>query len=75
MERVDNTLILIEFQEVGSEDLRQHVFVCETIWATKNVQDEDLKIAQLTKTFRGCTLVWYMKLESIMPIGHAKTLE
>jgi hypothetical protein len=42
---LDNTLTLFEFQGVGSEDLDQHLFVCETIWVAKNVQDEALNIA------------------------------
>jgi hypothetical protein len=69
MAGVDNTLRLPEFQGVGSEDPEQHLFVCETIWATKNVQDEVVKIAQLATTFRGHALVWYMKLQSITPTG------
>jgi hypothetical protein len=64
---VDNTLRLPEFQGVGSEDPKQHLFVCETIWVTKNVQDEAVKIAQLGTKFRGHVLVWYMKLQSIIP--------
>jgi hypothetical protein len=74
MAGVDNTLRLPEFQGVGSEDPEQHLFVCETIWAAKNVQDEAVKIVQLETTFRGCALVWYMKLQSITPTGQARTL-
>jgi hypothetical protein len=66
---VDNTLRLPEFQGVGSEDPEQHLFVCETIWAAKNVQDEVVKIVQLETTFRGHALVWYMKLQSTTPTG------
>jgi hypothetical protein len=33
-----------------------------------------VKIVQLATTFRGCALVWYMKLQSIMPTGQARTL-
>jgi hypothetical protein len=33
-----------------------------------------VKIAQLATTFRGRALVWYMKLQSIMPTGQARTL-
>jgi hypothetical protein len=62
MAGLDNTLTLFEFQGVGSEDLEQHLFVCETIWVAKNVQDEGLNIAQLETNFRGYTLVWYMRL-------------
>jgi hypothetical protein len=62
MAGVDNTLRLLEFQGVGSEDPEQHLFFCETIWFAKNVQDEAMKIAQLATNFRGCVLVWYMQL-------------
>jgi hypothetical protein len=37
-------------------------------------QDEDLNISQLEMMFRGCTLVWYMKLQSTTPAGQARTL-
>jgi hypothetical protein len=72
---IDNTLRLPEFKGVGSEDPKQHLFVCKTIWVTKNILDEAAKIAQLVITFRGRALVWYMKLHSITPIRHARTLE
>jgi hypothetical protein len=72
MAGVDNTLRLPEFQGVGSEDPEQHLFVCETIWAAKNVQDEAVKIVQLETTFRGRALVWYMKLQSTTPTGQSK---
>jgi hypothetical protein len=39
-----NTLILPEFQGVGQEDPKQHLFICETIWAATNVHDEAVKI-------------------------------
>jgi hypothetical protein len=74
MARLDNTLRLPEFQGVGSEDPEQHLFVRETIWDAKNIHDDAIKIAQLTTTFRGCTLVWYMKLQSTSPIGQVTTL-
>jgi hypothetical protein len=38
MAGLDNTLRMPEFQGVGLEDPEQHLFVCETIWAVKNVQ-------------------------------------
>jgi len=74
MEGIDNTLRLPEFHGGRSKDPQQHLFVCETIWATKNVQDEVVKIPQLETTFIGRALVWYMKLHSTTPIGHAWTL-
>jgi hypothetical protein len=58
---IDHTLTMPEFQGAGSEDPEQHLFVCETIWTDKNVQDEVAKIAQLATTLRGCALLWYVK--------------
>jgi uncharacterized protein len=40
----------------------------------KNVQDDDAKIAQLEMTFKDHTLLWYMKYQSIAPMGQARTL-
>jgi len=59
---------------VGSEDPQQHLFFCETIWVTKNVQDEAVKIVQLATTFIGHVLLWYMKLQSITPTRKARNL-
>jgi hypothetical protein len=73
MEGLDNTLTLFEFHGVGSEDPEQHLFVCQTIWAAKNVQYEATKIAQLATMFRGCALVWYMKLKTATPTCQART--
>jgi hypothetical protein len=62
MAGLDNTLTLLEFQGVGLEDPKLHLFVCETICAAKNVQDEAVNITKLETAFRVRTLVWYMKL-------------
>jgi hypothetical protein len=75
MERVENTLILPEFKGVGSEYLEQHLFVCETIWAVNNIQDEGDKIAQLETNFRGHALEWYMKLQSTIVPSQPRILE
>jgi hypothetical protein len=54
----------------------KHMFVCKTIWAPKNVQDEDVKITQLAKKIRGHALVSCMNMESTTPIGqHMMLLE
>jgi hypothetical protein len=45
MAGVDNTLRLPEFKGVGLEDLKQHLFFCEIVWAAKNIRDEGVKIA------------------------------
>jgi hypothetical protein len=42
---VDNTLRLPEFKGVGSEDPKPQLFVCETVWAAKNIHDEVVNIA------------------------------
>jgi hypothetical protein len=41
---IDNTLRLLEFKGVGSEDPEQHLFVYEIVWAAKNIHDEAVKI-------------------------------
>jgi hypothetical protein len=51
------------------------MFVCETTWATKNVQDDVVKNMQLEKKIRGFPLVWYMKPKSTTPTGQARMLE
>jgi hypothetical protein len=71
---IDNTLILLEFKGIGSEDPEQPLFVCQTIWTTKNVHNDGAKIAQLESNFRGSDLVWYMKLQSTTHIGQTRKL-
>ena len=71
---IDNTLRLPEFKGVGLEDLEQHLFVYEIVWAAENIHDELVKIVQLEITFRGCALVWYMKLQGITSTRQAKNL-
>jgi hypothetical protein len=71
---IDNTLRIIEFQGAGSEDLEKHLFVCEMIWTTKNVPDEAKKIVQLTTTFIGHSLLWYMKYQNTTLVGQSRTL-
>jgi hypothetical protein len=68
------TLRLLEFQGVWSEDLEQHIFLCETIWVAKNVQDEAINIIHLETTFISHALVWYMKVHSTTPSGQARNL-
>jgi hypothetical protein len=48
--------------------------VYERIWATKNVQNKVVNIAQMETTFRGHALVWSMKLQSTTPKRREKTL-
>jgi hypothetical protein len=44
------------------------------ILAANNFQYEAINIAQLETNFRGSALFWYMKLQSNMPTGKARTL-
>ena len=69
-----NTLRIPKFKGVGSQDLKHHLFVYETIWAAKNIQYDVIKIVQLAMKFRGRALVWYMKLQSITPTRQARNL-
>jgi hypothetical protein len=71
---VDPTLRMPLFQGVGSEDPEQHLFICDTIWTVKNVQDDDVKIVQLEMTFRDHALLWYMKYHNTTPVGQTRTL-
>jgi hypothetical protein len=75
MARLDNTLRMLGFQGVGLKDPNKHMFVCETVWAAKNVEDEAKIIAQLETMFRDHALVWYMKLLSTTPAGQVRTLK
>jgi hypothetical protein len=46
MAGVDPTLRILVFHKAGTEDIKQHLFVCEVIWTVKNIQDDDVKITQ-----------------------------
>ena len=52
------------FQGTGAEDLDQHFFLCEAVWNIKQVQNDDIKKAQLTTTFRDRALTWFMKFST-----------
>lgn len=49
------------FRGTSAEDPEQHFFICEAVWNIKQVQNNDIKRAQLTTTFRDTTLTWFMK--------------
>jgi hypothetical protein len=74
MAGVDPTLRMLVFHEPGLEDPQQHLFICETTWTVKNIQDDDAKIAQLEMTFKDHTLLWYMKYHTTTPMGQTRTL-
>jgi hypothetical protein len=75
MAGVDPILTMHVFHGVGTEDPEQYLFICETIWITKNVQDDNEKIAQLEMTFRDHALLWYMKYHTTTHMGQTRTLE
>ena len=52
------------------EDPQQHWFLCEVGWSVKQVIDDDIKMAQLTTTFRDRALNWFMKYSN----GQVRTL-
>ena len=52
------------FQGTGAEDPDQHFFLCEAVWNTRQVQNDDIKKAQLTTTFRDRALTWFMKFST-----------
>ena len=43
---------LLVFKGTGLEDPEHHWFLCEAIWNVKQVIDDDIKMEQLTTTFR-----------------------
>jgi len=75
MAGVNHTLIIPEFQGTGSEDPKLKLFICNTIWTSKNVQDEATKIVQLAMTFKGRALLWYMKFQTTTPARKSRNLE
>ena len=50
--RMDDDMKLLVFKGIGLEDFEQHWFLCEAIRNVKQVIDDDIKMAQLTTTFR-----------------------
>ena len=58
------------FKGIRLQDPEQHWFLCEAIWHVKQVIDDDIKMAQLTTTFRDRALNWFMKYSN----GQNRTL-
>ena len=56
------------FNGNGLEDPEQHLFLCEAVWTVRQIQDENIKKAQMITTLRGLTFEWYMKF-SIVLVG------
>ena len=62
--RMGDDIKLPIFRGTGAEDPEQHFFLCEAVWNIKQVQNGDIKKAQLTTTFRGIALTWFMKFST-----------
>ena len=65
---VGNDIKLSIFNRNGLEDPEKHWFLCEVVWTMRQVQDEDMKKAQMITTLRGHALNWYMKF-FVVPVG------
>ena len=50
--RMGDDMKLLVFKGTGLEDPEQHWFLCEAVWNVNQVIDDDIKMAQLTTTFR-----------------------
>jgi hypothetical protein len=70
----DPTIRLPELKGEVSEDLDEHLFICEKIWEVKQITNEDTKIAQLPIMLRYRALDWYMSLATNSPLGTTKTI-
>ena len=54
--RMGDDLKLLVFKGTRLEDPKQHWFLCEDVWNVKQVIDDDIKMEQLTTTFRNRAL-------------------
>ena len=61
---MDDDIKLPIFRGIGAKDIDQHFFLCEAIWNIKQVQNDDIKRAGLTTTFRDRALTWFMKFSA-----------
>ena len=65
------------FHGNGSKDPEQHLFLYDVVWGAKQVQEDDVKKAQLMTTFRDYALTGFMKyydpsLATVAPKSFAK---
>ena len=56
------------FNGNGVEDLEKHRFLCEAVWTIHQVQNEDIRKAQMIMTLQGRALDWFMNF-FIVPQG------
>ena len=52
------------FRGTSAKDLEHHFFICEAVWNIKQVQNDDMKRAQLATKFRDKALTWFMKFSA-----------
>ena len=64
MAHVNDDIKLPVFRGTGSKDLEQFWFLCEAVWTTKNIMDQNTRRAQLVTSFRDRALTWFMKFSS-----------
>ena len=56
-----NHIKLPIFRVTSLEDAKQHWFLCEAMWNVKQVQNDEVKMEQLTTTLRDRELNQFMK--------------
>lgn len=56
-----NTMKMVIFKGVGSEDLEKLWFVADVVWIVQQITDDNIKKAQLVTTLQDKVLTWYIK--------------
>ena len=64
MAHMTDDIKLPVFKGTRSEDLTQFWFLCEAVWTTKHIMDQDIRRAQLVTSFRDRASTWFMKISS-----------
>ena len=57
-----------------TDDLEQYWLLCEAVWTTRQIVDDDIKKSQLATTLRGRALDWYMIFMQVPQGTMTKTL-
>lgn len=73
--RENETLKLPSFHGTRRDDLEQHWFTYEAIWAVMQTLNDHVNIEKSETKFRERVLTWYMKLKPTMSIGKAWMLD
>ena len=53
------------FHGNGTDDPEQYQFLCEAVWTTRQIVDNDIKKIQLVTNLMGHALDWYMRFMKI----------